>query len=231
VFQDWPLRQTFLQYAHHSVPGVCTPLVLTHALVLVCFDVPEVGPIKWGIAKVLANAEKPPILMAWYQLGMEQIFPQTSDNEIISSVPRVGKHVTVQFGDPIEYEDLIRAYHRGAARRARERAARRAEIHKATPGVKGEGKAAEADATKFPHIDPSAPVLEACVPPSRFRLRIVPPDHQILTPAELVEEEAIRLKLYSAISDRIGDGLRLLEDQVRDRRRQQGHEKLDDKQW
>ena len=136
----------------------------------------------------------------------------------------------VQFGDTVEFEDLIEEYHKAAKLRAAQRAKVRSAAQQL--GRKGEGKAVEEEAKgAFPHIDPTAPVLEVCSPPSRFRLRIIPPDHQLLNEEELAREEVIRLQLYSDIASRISESLRLLEDRVRDVRRQQGHENLDDKQW
>lgn len=190
----------------------------------------KLGPMKWGIAKVIANAEVPPAVLPFYHLGMEEVMPQQHSNDIIHSMPAMGKHITVQFGDTVEFEDLIEEYHKAAKFRASQRAKVRSAAQQL--GRKGEGKAVEEEAKgAFPHIDPTAPVLEVCSPPSRFRLRIIPPDHQLLNEEELAREEVIRLQLYSDIASRISESLRLLEDRVRDVRRQQGHENLDDKQW
>ena len=56
----------------------------------------ELGPMKWGIAKVIANAEVPPAVLPFYHLGMEEAMPQQHSNDIIHSMPAMGKHITVQ---------------------------------------------------------------------------------------------------------------------------------------
>lgn len=140
-------------------------------------------------------------------------------------MPRIGKHITVQFGDPIDFEDLIKKYHTDAAARAKQRMARRAAAQRIGRKSSTDAAADEAKSGSAP------PVMEVCSPPSRFRLRVVPPDHSQLTDDELAQEAVIRLQLYSDIATRIAEVLSLLEDRVRDKRRLAGLERLDDKQW
>lgn len=173
----------------------------------------KLGPIKWGIAKVIANSEKPPLVVPFYHLGMEDIMPQDEKNDIRRSVPYAGAKVTMKVGQPIDFADLLKAYFDGAAKRAAERA--KARVLRGVEEVKAQ----------------AGPVLELCTPPSRFVLRCVPPDHSLLTEEEAAAEDQVRWRLYSAIATRIGEALGTLEDQVRQVRREKGYESLDDKQW
>jgi Acyltransferase len=85
----------------------------------------KVGPFKWGVGKLVANAEVTPVVVPIFHLGMQELLPQTEENEVISWVPRVGGNVTVVVGDPVPVQDLVDNYHRAAAERARLRAERR----------------------------------------------------------------------------------------------------------
>ena len=53
-------------------------------------------------------------------------------------------------------------------------------------------------------------------------LRIKPPDHEYLTYDEAVEEEVVRLQLYSDIATRIHDSLLILQDEVMTYRKEKG---------
>lgn len=86
----------------------------------------KVGPFKWGVGKVIANADKTPVVVPFFHLGCDSILPQTSENQLESIYPVwSGRKVTVQFGDPVPVVDLIETYHAKARERALARNAQR----------------------------------------------------------------------------------------------------------
>ena len=48
--------------------------------------------------------------------------PQDANNQLLSTIPRMGQHVTVKIGDPIDVADIVAAYHAAAAERTAARA-------------------------------------------------------------------------------------------------------------
>lgn len=58
--------------------------------------------IKWGVAKMIADARVPPIVVPIWHEGFEQILPN-----IPPYIPQVGKKVTIVYGDPIDTEVLL----------------------------------------------------------------------------------------------------------------------------
>lgn len=193
------------------------------------------GPIKWGIGRVIANAPKAPIVVPVFHLGLEHVMPQDEKNDIMGVIPLTGKRITVKVGDPVPVADLIDQYFVRAAARAAKREARRA-------AMKARGQALQPVA-RHPLAgervgDEHESELEAEAPsgaaePSWRKhhfsstLRIKPPDHDLLTEDEALEEEATRLALYSAVCDRIGAALAGLEADVREYRREKGYDKED----
>ena len=56
------------QYApSHSLIGATVDVVMC---VCVCA---ELGPFKWGVGKVIANAAIPPVIVPFYHMGMEHV--------------------------------------------------------------------------------------------------------------------------------------------------------------
>jgi len=85
-----------------------------------------VGPIKWGVGKLVANAERTPLVVPIYHTGTNDIMPQSRDNELIASLPVWrGVEITIQPGDPVPVSDLIANYHHHARLRALDRNRRR----------------------------------------------------------------------------------------------------------
>jgi hypothetical protein len=85
-----------------------------------------VGPLKWGVGKLVANAERTPLVVPIYHTGTNDIMPQSRDNELIDSLPVwSGVEITIQPGDPVPVADLIAAYHHHARQRALARNKRR----------------------------------------------------------------------------------------------------------
>ena len=52
----------------------------------------------------------------------QQVMPQDANNQLLSTIPRMGQHVTVKIGDPIDVADIVAAYHAAAAERTAARA-------------------------------------------------------------------------------------------------------------
>jgi hypothetical protein len=144
--------------------------------------------------------------------------PQDSNNQLVSTVPSVGKKVTVQIGDPVDCAPLVEAYHAAAAARAAARAA--------NGGVSGA-------------VPPDLPVhvlsVDGVTMPKRTNytgvvvpaylerpLLVKPPDHASLSPEEALVEEKFRLGLYRDITQLLEDAVGALAVQVRKRRTDQG---------
>jgi 1-acyl-sn-glycerol-3-phosphate acyltransferase len=70
----------------------------------------KLGPLKWGTAKIIADAEECPVIIPIYHFGMEEILPQNKLNKVISWIPRTGCHIFIKVGDPIKVDDLIQTY-------------------------------------------------------------------------------------------------------------------------
>lgn len=85
----------------------------------------KIGPLKWGIGKVVANSEKKPIVVPIYHQGFNDIAPHGLDNSLLYINFFKNVHVTAKVGDPLDFTDLIEEYHRGAHKRAMLRNLRR----------------------------------------------------------------------------------------------------------
>jgi monolysocardiolipin acyltransferase len=82
----------------------------------------KVGPMKWGIGKLIANAEKTPIVLPYFHMGMNDVMPQDANNQLFGP-PQffVNTRITVKFGEPVVVADLLDKYHDGACERAEAR--------------------------------------------------------------------------------------------------------------
>jgi len=95
------------------------------------------GPLKWGVGKIVANATVPLTVLPIFHMGMQYIAPQSQVNEVITW-DFSGTLISAQVGDPVQMRDLIDNYHTGAAARAAERnKKRRKELLKAIGGWSG----------------------------------------------------------------------------------------------
>lgn len=58
----------------------------------------KVGPMKWGVGKIIANASTPPIVLPYYHQGMAYVRPQKRDNDYQTDWPvfNVKKKLTVK---------------------------------------------------------------------------------------------------------------------------------------
>ncbi|ERN02214.1 tafazzin isoform X1 [Amborella trichopoda] len=59
------------------------------------------GSSKRGIGRLVMDANKMPLVVPFVHTGMQEIMP------VGTSIPKVGKQVTVLVGDPIEFDDLL----------------------------------------------------------------------------------------------------------------------------
>jgi hypothetical protein len=150
--------------------------------------------------------------------------PQDSHNQLLSTIPRLGKDVTVQIGDPVDVAHLVARYHEAAA----ERAARRAKNN----GVSG-ATPPDLPVHLLSHDDEMVAArvnyTGVAVPAYHERpLMIKPSDHASLSASEKLIEEKFRLGLYRDITDAVHAAVCELEVKVRDRRRAHGLAHLDD---
>lgn len=91
------------------------------------------GPLKWGIGKLIANSAKLPVVVPIYHTGIQETMPQNRENQLIHFAPQFFENalITIQPGDPVPVQDLIDAYHAGARARAVARNQRRIEAVRA----------------------------------------------------------------------------------------------------
>ena len=47
----------------------------------------KVGPPKWGVGKLVANATVTPLIVPWFHAGMSDVMPQNAQNETLSPLP------------------------------------------------------------------------------------------------------------------------------------------------
>mmetsp|Transcript_36194 Transcript_36194/g.58486 ORF Transcript_36194/g.58486 Transcript_36194/m.58486 type:complete len:355 (+) Transcript_36194:48-1112(+) len=64
----------------------------------------DVGPLKKGVGKLVADADPPPIVVPFYHDGMEDVLP------LKHAIPRIGQKVFVAIGEPIEFSDLLQRH-------------------------------------------------------------------------------------------------------------------------
>lgn len=186
----------------------------------------KVGPFKWGVGKVIANSETLPVVVPFYHSGMDKVMPQDSNNQLLSTMPSVGKKITVQIGDPIDCAPLVRRYHEEAAKRAAARAANGGRCGATPPDLPVH--ILSHDATMVPKRTTATGVI---VPAYLERpLLIKPPDHATLSPEEALIEEKFRLALYRDVTYLLQDTVCELETKVRQRRREKGLD-VDERQW
>ena len=55
----------------------------------------KLGPYKWGVGKLIDNAEKVPIVVPYFDLGLNEFLPQkSSDDSIVDDAPKLGVTIT-----------------------------------------------------------------------------------------------------------------------------------------
>lgn len=71
----------------------------------------SLGKLKWGVGKLIAHAPKRPIVIPFFHSGMEKVYPHDPEsNKVLHRLPRQGQDVTVRFGQPINFDDLIQEH-------------------------------------------------------------------------------------------------------------------------
>lgn len=68
------------------------------------------GPLKWGIGRLILESPTPPILIPIYHLGMNKVVPQGPDNLVIDVIPKMGEKVFVEVGDEVHFDDILDRY-------------------------------------------------------------------------------------------------------------------------
>ena len=88
----------------------------------------RIGRLKWGVGKLIAHSSILPEVLPMHHRGMARVLPQNAEwcsdehgrpffnNRLKSVVPRVGQGVEVEFGEPVQYMDLIEAYEKASSR-------------------------------------------------------------------------------------------------------------------
>ena len=90
------------------------------------------GPMKWGVGKLIANADVTPVVVPFFHMGMDELAPQNKHNNIVKGETMTdpkgfpgsmfkGSKVIIKIGNPVDCVDLIRDYHVKAIERAKRR--------------------------------------------------------------------------------------------------------------
>ncbi|KAH3820169.1 hypothetical protein DPMN_121913 [Dreissena polymorpha] len=58
--------------------------------------------LKWGVGRIIAEADVTPIVLPFYHLGLDTILPIQPPHW-----PRLGKIVTIVIGEPIDYTEEV----------------------------------------------------------------------------------------------------------------------------
>jgi len=141
------------------------------------------GPLKWGVGKVVANAATAPVVLPVYHTGMAGVAPQNEENDVVGWDLITPKRISIRVGDPLRVADLLEGYHAAACARAEARNAERERRLRAAHGWAGffagwrlpaEAEAAGAGA------DAAAAALRAAL-----RAAALPEDHPALAPRAL----------------------------------------------
>ena len=61
--------------------------------------------LKWGIARFVQDADKVPIVLPMYHLGMDSVLPNKKPY-----VPQIGQKVTLVIGSPIDLSEAMREW-------------------------------------------------------------------------------------------------------------------------
>jgi monolysocardiolipin acyltransferase len=72
----------------------------------------DIGSLKWGIAKIIAHAPVRPVVIPYFHAGMEAVMPMDKDLKVLTTLPLLGKTVTVLFGEELHFDDLIDEHQR-----------------------------------------------------------------------------------------------------------------------
>ena len=95
------------------------------------------GPLQWGVGKVVANAAAPPVVVPVYHTGMADVAPQNEENDVIGWDLLNAHHIDIRVGEPGPVADLLEGYHAAACARAEARNAERERRLRAAHGWAG----------------------------------------------------------------------------------------------
>jgi monolysocardiolipin acyltransferase len=71
----------------------------------------KLGKLKWGVAKLIAHAPVPPVVIPFHHVGMERMVPvDPVTRKALAALPRLPSEVAVWFGPEISFDDLIAAH-------------------------------------------------------------------------------------------------------------------------
>ncbi|CAB3981297.1 Tafazzin [Paramuricea clavata] len=68
-------------------------------------DTGNICRLKWGVGRLIAESSKVPIVIPFWQLGLDDVLPNKRPY-----IPRIGKHVTINIGKPMFFNDIITEY-------------------------------------------------------------------------------------------------------------------------
>lgn len=136
----------------------------------------RVGPFKWGVGKLIANAAVVPVVVPLFHAGMWDVAPQGPNNLVLRGGYRVGRdaRVTTLVGEPVDVAGILERWHAAAAARAARRNEERADaLARARGGLaawaawaRGVARgAARAAAGWPPRTPPPAPAAAGAPPP------------------------------------------------------------------
>lgn len=76
----------------------------------------NLGPLKWGVGKLVASCPRAPIVIPIYHWGLNDMMPLDENNNNKHLTPCFGKHVRVEVGDPVKLDDIMSEYLADVAR-------------------------------------------------------------------------------------------------------------------
>merc|ERR1712130_71690 len=72
----------------------------------------NLGPLKWGVGKIIAETKVPLIVLPFFHTGMDEAMPLTAESKCAYLLPSAGNNIHVIVGEPMQFDDLITAHRR-----------------------------------------------------------------------------------------------------------------------
>lgn len=73
----------------------------------------NIGKLKWGVGKLIAHAPQRPVIIPFFQMGAETLYPQHPETkELKNMFPIFGHTIDIIFGPEISFDDLIEEHER-----------------------------------------------------------------------------------------------------------------------
>lgn len=73
----------------------------------------HLGPLKWGIGKMIADSPVKPLVVPFYHKGLDKAWPHDDHNHVKSIFPYWNTKARVKVGDPINFDDILDEYNSG----------------------------------------------------------------------------------------------------------------------